>query len=49
MTAKIKAMQKKLSGLKAVLQGKRRLLIVLQDSPDPDALASAAANGARSV
>ena len=43
MTAKKTAIQTKLSGLKAVLQGKRRLLIVLQDSPDPDALASAAA------
>lgn len=35
--------QKKLSALKAVVEGKRRLLIVLQDTPDPDALASAAA------
>ena len=43
MTAKRKAIHKKLSGLKAALEGKCRLLIVLQDSPDPDALASAAA------
>jgi nanoRNase/pAp phosphatase (c-di-AMP/oligoRNAs hydrolase) len=43
VTTKNKTRPKKLSGLKAVLKGKRRLLIVLQDSPDPDALASAAA------
>jgi nanoRNase/pAp phosphatase (c-di-AMP/oligoRNAs hydrolase) len=43
LAANLKGTRKKLSGLKAVLKGKRRLLIVLQDSPDPDALASAAA------
>lgn len=43
MTTKNRTIKKKLSALKAVLKDKRRLLIVLQDSPDPDALASAAA------
>ncbi|MCF7974714.1 MAG: bifunctional oligoribonuclease/PAP phosphatase NrnA [Phycisphaerae bacterium] len=37
------SIQRKLAALKAVVEGKRRLLIVLQDTPDPDALASAAA------